>query len=223
MNRYTTTAKKNSNNDKTFIILSDRYIPQYKYLGNYGEIIVNGKQLLSIQIEEILKSDIKAEIIVVTGYRAKYITNKSKKVRYIENVLYEETGEVESLRLALNANISKNVFIMSGNTMLSVKDINEMTVENSISIRLEDDPKIAHRNMGVIYNEKNISLSMVYRCKNLWNGVVYIKEDLMDTLYNEVNKSKKTLEYCEVIKNIVNENFKVIEQKNTYKINGSVL
>jgi hypothetical protein len=187
--------------------------------GSCADIPIKKEKLILKQIKAIRAYNPASEIIISTGFLAENIIGKYDNVRCVENINYTEHGQAESLRLALNANISDKVCIILGNTIFTHKTITAITERNSLSVKQENTSKKFCRRIGVIHQD-DIALSMAFRSSNSWNGIIYIEDNTLIELKKILSKSEKNLECYEVFNQIINDNFAVIYQNDVVSINS---
>jgi len=109
--REITTSIKSSNNknDMAIIILSAGIGARIKSNEPRSLIKIGNKTLVEHQIDTINNTIDNQEIIGVFGYAIEKIIKKiAGKLRVVENQVYQETNNSESLRLAVN-NTSKKI------------------------------------------------------------------------------------------------------------------
>lgn len=193
-NRFTTgTKRKNVTN--TFIILSAGV---GRRMGCYGPKCLlkhGGESLINRQIAVIKKIDTRADIILVVGFQArKVIAQKIPRVRVIENVRYDETNAGESLRLAMNAAIASNVYVLHGDLVLSKETL---TFGKTAGLLVDDRKRIDKTEVGVVMNGSVIT-NLSFGLPLKWGQVAYFPAKHFLELSNVCNhtssKNKSTFE-----------------------------
>lgn len=110
-------------------------------MGNYGAkfnmVLPNNQTLLQHQIDVINRSWGPSEIMISVGYDAeRVISKKPQHSRIIENNRWQETGEVEELRLILNACEPEHLIIFVGDIYASSTNFGTMSLQDSWSLSL---------------------------------------------------------------------------------------
>lgn len=110
-------------------------------MGNYGAkfnmVLPNNQTLLQHQIDVINRSWGPSEIMISVGYDAeRVISKKPQNSRIIENNRWQETGEVEELRLILNACEPEHLIIFVGDVYASSTNFGTIPITESWSLSL---------------------------------------------------------------------------------------
>ena len=106
---------KNNEKDMAVVILSAGIGNRIKSNEPRSLIKIGNKTLLEHQIDLINNNFEKHEIIGVFGYEIEKIIRKIHgKIRVVENQIYENTNNSESLRLAVNNTNKKNIMFFHG-------------------------------------------------------------------------------------------------------------
>lgn len=193
-NRFTTVTKR-KNVTNTFIILS---AGAGRRMGCYGPkclLKYNGESLINRQIATIKKIDTMADIILVVGFQArKVIAQKIPRVRVIENSRYDETNAGESLRLAINAALASNVYILHGDLVLSKETL---TFGKTAGLLIDDKKRIGKTEVGVVINGSVIT-NLSFGLPTKWGQVAYFPAkhfwELSDVCNHTSSRNKATFE-----------------------------
>jgi len=110
-------------------------------MGNYGAkfniVLPNGQTLLHHQVDLINRSWGPSEILISAGYDAdRVIAKKPQHTRIVENNRWQETGEVEELRLILNCCEPEHLIIFCGDVFASSMNLGTISIGQSWSLSL---------------------------------------------------------------------------------------
>ena len=194
-NRFTTQVKKVRNRN-TFVILAAGAGRRMACYGPKCLLEYKNETILDNQIKVIRLFDLNADIIVVTGFCANKVVNKmDHRVRLVENVRYEETNSIESIRLAINASIPSNLYLIHGDMIFSQASF--CPDKSSPWIFVDDASRIGKGEVGVVVNKDNVS-NLSYGLKEKWGQISYIPFEFFDlakTVASQMNKNSSTFEF----------------------------
>ena len=111
----TRVKSKNNKDDMAVIILSAGVGSRIKSNEPRSLIKIGSKTLIEHQIDLINNNLVNHEIIGAFGYAIEKIIKKIHgKIRVVENQVYEDTNNSESLRLAVNNTNKNNIMFFHG-------------------------------------------------------------------------------------------------------------
>ena len=146
---------------------------------------VDGKTILSHQIKAIEQKFPKAEIILVVGFFAERVIKQvPQDIRIIENQLYDNTNEMEQVRLALNNMVTNSALIVNGNTFFDFNTLKNIIPTKSCIVA--QDQK-SNENIGItVVNGK--ATIMGYGLEKEWCNIVYLESKELVKLKASCNK-----------------------------------
>jgi choline kinase len=163
-----------SKNDITIIILAANIGYGMKSYGPRSLININDKEtVLEYQINLIKNIFPKSDIILVVGFWADRIIRRCPQgVRIVENPFYEETNEVEQLRLALNCTLTENVLVLKDNTIFNIETFKDISKDGSCLI-YDSKNQLEKEDVGItVVNGYGTILS--YNIPTKWCHIVYL-------------------------------------------------
>lgn len=150
----------------------------------------DGSSLLYHQIKTIKNNLPQSEVILVIGFGAdKIIKKKYEGIRIVENQLFNDSGEIEQLRLALNNRTSNKVLILHGDLFFNDTFINDLELLDRSLMFCNQDKNFE---LGLIDYKEKIT-NICYSSENKWCEAVYLtgKElDLFEKFCNNRKSSK---------------------------------
>lgn len=215
--RFTLPIKKISEeNELTIIILGADVSPRKKSHGPKSLLSLGTKwNVIETQIDSIKTIFPKADIILVTGFQSQTIINKSYPVRIIENPFYEETSEVEQIRLALNATLTSKVLIINGDLAFDAPSLINIANYHT-SILFNETLSNDNDSIGLIQNN-NIAENLSYSLPVKWLYTFYVEGKELEMLRKFVkNKERSKLLFFEAVNYIISSGglVRAIPQKN---------
>ena len=213
----TLTQADNNKNDMTIIILSAGIGGRIKSNEPRSLIKIGTKTLIEHQIDVINNNIDNLEIIGVFGYAIEKIIKKiSGKLRVVENQVYNETNNSESLRLAVNNTNKKNILFFHGDLYFNDKVLSNLNFKKSFLL-VDNKGMINPKEIGVtIQNNKATMLS--YGLPTKWCQLAFITgkelKILKNILYKLQGSQKKLLSF-EIINKMISmgANFECYEPK----------
>lgn len=173
--------------------------------------------VLNYQITLLRKIFPRSEIIIVVGFQAERIIkllDPADKIKVVENELYETTGILRSIDLALKASSHTNVLIIYGDLIFNEPTL--ANINNGCSAVIVD-------NKGQ-FNKEEVGLTIVngeatyfaYGLDTKWAQIAFLTgkplRDFKDIL---TDRAKRKLQPFEIFNMIIEKGtkFKVIEPK----------
>lgn len=212
----TTTIKtKNNEQDMAVIILSAGIGNRIKSNEPRSLLKIGTKSLIEHQINIINCSVKNCEIIGVFGYAIDKIIKKiAGKLRVVENQLYENTNNSESLRLAVNNTSKKNILFLHGDLYFNSSTLKDLSFKKSFIV-IDNKGMMHPKEIGVtIHNNKATNLS--YGLSTKWCQIAFMTGKELKILKNVLSKlhgnQKKTLSF-EIINKMISmgANFRCYE------------
>lgn len=166
--KYVTSTRKTKSSQKlvTVVLLYHSFISRMKSMGNIAMInISSNKKIVDHHIECIQEAFENVEIIISAGYEAQKIQSYISKsyrhvnVRCVENVMYEETGLCESLRLAVNNTNNDNILVINGNVFFDRNNLKNMDLKQCQAMITKSDG--TNLDIGVNLDGKNMSIEYI--------------------------------------------------------------
>ena len=168
-------------------------------------IKIGNKTLLEHQVDLINNNLSNHEIIGVFGYAIEKIVRKiSGKVRIVENQLYENTNNSESLRLAVNNTDKKNIMFFHGDLYFNDAMFTSNDFKKSFLV-VDTKEMMKQKEIGVtIQNNKATILS--YGLSTKWCQLAFITGKELKILRNVLSKlhgSQKKMLSFEIINKMI--------------------
>jgi len=170
---------------------------------------IGGTTLIEHQIKTIKNVYPNSEIITVIGYEADKIIKKKLSCRLIENQLFEDTGETEQLRLAINSSYKKNFLVINGDVYF-----NELSISNDLSqnFLLTSDKDKNKSEIGATIVDSHVTYLDYTMKNNKWCNICFFNEKCYSNLYAYLFNRDNNRQY---IFNLINHlMFKDIAFKN---------
>ena len=223
MSRSVTTIKKKIlDNNISVVILSAGVGTRIKSAEPRSLLKLGKKTLLEHQIEAIKRTFKECEIIGVFGTGIDKIIKKSNKnIRIVENQLFQETNNSESLRLGINNTYKDNVLFIHGDIYFTDKIFNSANFKKSFIVT-DINHDISEKEVGVTI-EKNKATILSYGLKKKWCQICFLtgKElKLMKNILLKMNKRDKKMLSFELINKIIESggSFEIHEEKNAHVV-----
>jgi CTP:phosphocholine cytidylyltransferase-like protein len=167
---------RNSNIDSsniTVVILGARPINRAKSMGIHYLLPLNNHQtLLEYQLQEIRTSFPKSEVVFVGGYEIdRIIKKKFIDVRFVENLKYEDTNEIEDVRLALNCVLNKQVLFITNDAKYSFQTFNNIT---NGSTTIEYSVQNPTTDLIGIRSNSNYVECLSFHENSKWPGIIFL-------------------------------------------------
>ena len=159
---------------------------------------------VSYHVEKLKENFKKNEIFLVAGEFYDRFREIQDGFGIIENQLYSITGELEQLRLGIQACSSKRILVVKERAIIDYSKI--VKIENSIYINNDDSGP------GCIVNDSMLESISYGIDENKFSGCFIITDKMIDKFYEyasqEHNKSKMLYE---AINNFTDFGFKIIK------------
>lgn len=189
---------------ETFIILGAGTGRRMRNYGSKSLLRYKSKKVIEHQTSCIRSYSKSSDIIFVTGFESDKIVKESPDCRLIENQLFETTNTVESIRLAVNASLLSNIYLIHGDIIFSRTAIS-IPDRTKAFIGMNSNGKINPGKVGISHQDNKL-LSLSYGLTDKWSQITYIPAQYFSTLKSQVNKASKNLSTYELI-NILTESF----------------
>lgn len=216
-----TKRKISKEQETTVIILGGGRSPR---MGNYGAklsiVLPNNHTLLQHQVDLVNKLVQNSDIYTTIGYDAdRVIAKRPNNVKLIENGKWDNTGEVEEIRLILNCTNLERLLILTGDIYTTqIPDLN-LNESFCTSIKSEDNEQV-----GLKCEDNYINLfSFSFNDKFL--GMVNLVGNELAYIRKFINREYAKLALWELIEEYTKAGYKIKNQElnshKTVKINTS--
>lgn len=224
MARHTTRIKYNTDNrDISIIIIGSYPTKRGKSLGPQSTFRINeDKSLLERQLELLLKKFPNADILLSVGFQSELAIKRAPdNIRIIENQLYEDTNDVEDLRLAINNSTNDRALLLYADLLFNRQTISKITEKGSGVVLSSDD----ENPIGCTTVENYITV-LSYGLKEKWAGITFLDKKEFNIVKDLVNdKSKSKMFLFEILNMLLEQGGKLYGYKNKgqqiLKINNS--
>lgn len=205
MSRSVTSIKnEKKKKDISVILLSAGLGHRMKSIEPRCLIKIGEKYLIEHQVESLNHAMNGVEIIGVFGPHVERILKKVNNIRFVENQLYNETNNSESLRLGINNAANKNILFIHGDIFFRHDVFKGVDFSHSFLI-LDGSNDLEDKEVGVTtHNDKIITLS--YGLEKKWAQICYLtgKElKLLKTIFFKQGKIDKKKLSFELINQII--------------------
>ena len=191
MKRSTTTIKNSSSSEKdiSVVILSAGAGLRIRSNEPRSLIKIKDKTLINHQIEAVYNSFKACEIIGVFGIHIDKIIKKvDSRIRVVENQLYEDTNNSESMRLGLNNALFENVIFIHGDIYFDSTLLKDANYNKSFLV-LDTNNDMDEKEVGATVNEKHVSI-LSYGLSKKWCQIFYLTGRELKILKNIFSKFK---------------------------------
>tara|TARA_B100001939_G_scaffold301202_1_gene277625 strand:- start:3061 stop:3726 length:666 start_codon:yes stop_codon:yes gene_type:complete len=175
------------------------------------------KRLIDVQIDTVKKTFKNVEIFCSVGDQSKsvinYIIDNYPDVRIVENLKYNQTTPLESLKLCLNCATISDTCIIYGDKFFDQDSITFEDFDSPTIVESTGDD-FSKTDLGLVYQNnklKNIS----YGVKNKWGQIFFIPRGLFNNFRKKINNlSKRYYNIFDLINNLAKEySFKIHKSK----------
>ena len=217
MNRFTRKIKQKPSEPVEVIILGAGIGARIKSYEPRSLIKIKNKVLIDHQIELINKCIPKSSITLVVGYEAnKVIKRVYGKAKIVENQIYNNSNNGESLRLAINNSCMQQAIVMHGDLYFENSIFNYFDFRQSFILT---SPLFNSKEVGVTTVD-NYATIFSYSLPVKWAQIVFLanKElDILRKIYLKDEDMKYNLTF-EMLNKIIENGgqFKVIDIKESY-------
>jgi len=184
LNRFTVPIKKKSNDSSnvTVVLLASIPNPRMKTMPSVSLLNIDKQHnVIDIQVEAIRAAYPKSDIILVTGHDSnQVIAKRPNGVRIIENQLYNDCGENEEIRLALNNSITECILLINGNCIFNASCLQQLRGHGSCTL-VDTKGQMDSDSIGVIANGSKVE-NLAYGIESKWCYVSYIEGKEYDLL-----------------------------------------
>ncbi len=136
----------------------------------------DNQSLIYKQIKTIYEAYPRAEVIVVTGFQSKEVTQEINqyvnRVRIVENERFKNTNAFRSAILGMRVCLNPNVIIMHGDLFFNKQTLSEITDGGSALI-VDNKGLIGEDEVGVIVTD-NVVTNLSYGLPTKWGQIAYI-------------------------------------------------
>lgn len=174
-----------------------------------------GTTLLQHQINVIKRVFNNFELIIVSGFESdKLVKYKQSNVRFVENQLFDTTGEAEQLRLAINNITTDKLLLINGDTLFDGKSISEF--KNMSSTLLYNNNDTNEIGATVV---NNYLTYLSYDLEEKWSGITYLTNKELEITKKIINnRDLNKLFMFEIINKVIDKNVKINAFNNNSKI-----
>lgn len=147
--------------------------------------------ILKEQVTQIHHAFPNAEITLVTGYESeRLIKNRPSEVRIIENNLYENTNEIEQLRLVLNNITNRKLIVINNDAIFNYATFKD--IDSGFSTTLFYNPQNPSKDDVGVRDTQGYASVFSYHVDTKWAGITYLVDKELDRLatfcYNTNNR-----------------------------------
>tara|TARA_B100000287_G_scaffold172178_1_gene162338 strand:+ start:6788 stop:7492 length:705 start_codon:yes stop_codon:yes gene_type:complete len=221
MDRFTTTVKDDGSQEEkdleiTVIIPVAGMGHRMKSYGPKCLLQANQKEtILEKTISNIKREYPLSDIIVVAGFESnKVINSLPHYVRIVENLSFEETNIVESIRLGINASANKKLLIVYGDLIFNVYSIRDVA-NNGSCVVIDSKSRFKDDEVGVTIVKDRVT-TFAYGLEKKWSQIAYFEGEDFDMLKKLCSNKKRSRLYPFEIFNMMIESgvaIKAIEPK----------
>ena len=221
MDRFTTTVKDDGSQEEkdleiTVIIPVAGMGHRMKSYGPKCLLQANQKEtILEKTISNIKREYPLSDIIVVAGFESnKVINSLPHYVRIVENLSFEETNIVESIRLGINASANKKLLIVYGDLIFNVYSIRDVANDGSCVV-IDSKSRFKDDEVGVTIVKDRVT-TFAYGLEKKWSQIAYFEGEDFDMLKKLCSNKKRSRLYPFEIFNMMIESgvaIKAIEPK----------
>lgn len=177
--------KKNINpNGLSIIIIGGGVVKRMKSYGPQSLLEIDKTTILDRILENInLHFPKDSEVILTIGFEADKVIKKTpRQIRIIENQLYEELGELEEARLAINNCIYDNVLIMTSDLIFNRHTLDNIRKKGSAVI-VDSKNQIPESEIGVTVAKDKATI-FAYEVDPKWANIAYLTGKEFDLFKN---------------------------------------
>lgn len=191
---------RSDTNDVTVILLAAGIGRRMKHYGAKSLLDYDEAKLIDHQLATIRQALPEAEIILVVGFKSQDIIDYvPDDVRIVENIRFEETNTVESLRLAINNSTRSNLLLIHGDMAFSKEAISfQGELENFMVI--DKDKMIGNDKIGVVHEDDKV-VNLSYGLPVKWGQIVYLNQ----LVYSDVKRLCVTMGDRSQVYELLNE------------------
>lgn len=163
-----------------------------------------GKPMLETQIKSIRQIYPKSDIIITGGYQIeKVLKFKSDNIRVVENQFYNETNEVEDVRLALNNTNSKHIITISSDLIFNKYAVSNLTTNPTLVF--DSKMQLRDSELGITVINKKVERIDLVLDEKKWCHISFFENRSLYLLNKLCNKTNNKLFLFEIINQIIND------------------
>lgn len=205
---------KNKVSDKTtFIILCARKSSR-RGCRNIPLMKINRTQtIIDNQIQTINNAYKNNEIILVSGFEHKNLVNhihsqSYENIRIIENQAYKDSSVIDGWRIAMNACVPENTYIIHGDRTFTGNCISN---DNKHSCLITHTSDKHNYNLGILARNDDQLMNVSYGLPNVWSEMFFLaKTDFLNAREVLNNYEKYKLYSIEQFINYFSEKTKIM-------------
>jgi CTP:phosphocholine cytidylyltransferase-like protein len=160
----------------SIIILSSS--PGYRMKSHGPKSLIKGKDGITIlqkQLEIIQNEFIHYEVIVIGGFEIdKLVKNRPSGIRIVENLIYDQSNEMEDIRLGINNALFDNLLIISGDIYFDANVIRNITQKSTLIVDSSD--KLLDDDIGTTVVDNNVTIMSISIRSPKWAKIAYFTD-----------------------------------------------
>jgi choline kinase len=204
----------------TVILLSENVGHRMKSYGSTSLLSLGNATVLEHQINAIKSLFVNYEIILCGGFDidrvVKFVNQKyrSDNVRVIENQMYLNSNDCESVRLCLNNTTNSRVLICNGELLLTSNCLHSLDLNRShIVVEKKNSPNLE---IGVTVNQDGFAENFCYGVDLKWSEIVFLQSsEIIESLRKIIStpdyKTKFIFEALNELGRMTKYKLKVVE------------
>jgi len=211
MNRFTTTAKKNTAGN------GKNHLPILIISSNTNKKTLGPKCLWQYDAENrfidfyqkyLNQCFNNCDIYLSVGFEADKVIKNVKNIKLLENYDYLKLNESEDIRIFLNATQAKHFLVIADN----IKPSEEIYLKNNISQTF-----ISHQenDLKLLINGENVN-HIGYEYTKYWSGIIYFSESETELIKSLLKNREYSHYYLFELINLI------IENNGSIKINENI-
>jgi len=216
-NRFSTPAKVADRKEYlSVIILADEPSKGMKQIGPKSLLLYNKDYIINHQLKAIYEAIPSAEIVIGVGFEShKIISLKNNNFRIVENINFENTTCIETVRLCLNNITRDRVLIISGDCILNTKDLLDVIQ----SVCIVTSKKANSNNIGII-KQDGLVTNFAYGLDEKWIQILNIGPEELREFKKYVNNQKNNKNpFHHAVEHLMSRNFLInVVNNGIYKI-----
>lgn len=216
-NRFSCPIKAADRKDfLSIVILTDEPSKGMKQFGPKSVLIYSKDYILNHQLEVINNVLPNAEIVIGVGFEAHKIINiKRPSFRIVENVNFENTTCIETIRLCLNNITRERVLFIAGDCVFNNQELSEII--QSTCIVTSDKATI--NNIGIIKQDGFVT-NFSFGLDEKWIQILNLGPEELPDFRKYVNNQKNSKNlFHHAVEHLMSRNFPIkVVHNGTYKI-----
>ena len=204
-NRYTKIIKSPPESEICAAILSAGIGKKIRSNEPRSLLKIGPSTLVDHQIKMIDNAFRSSDILLVVGIGSEKIIRKTeRRIRIIENQMYESTNTFESLRLSVINNTKANILFMHGDLYFNQQTLSSMRYDKSFLI-VDTKNRISTSEVGItVVNDKATTLA--YDLPTKWAQIAFLtgKEyEILESIFLKSSSAHKKMLSFEIINSII--------------------